>query len=124
MDFREQLIMKDNQNSGATTIALHLETAVTFTERLKGLLGRGSLPQGNGMLIKHCLSIHTMFMRFAIDILYINAEFVVVKTVEALKPWRMSCCLTACAVIELPEGSIQKYKIQTGSELEVRYANV
>lgn len=115
--------MKNNQGRDIVTLAGHLEIASFYFERLTGLLGRESLSEGCGMLIRHCSSIHTMFMRFAIDVLYINAGFLVVKTVESLKPWRLSYCLRACAVIELPVGSIQKHQIKTGAELEVRNAN-
>lgn len=62
--------------------------ADTFLSRMRGLLGRDGLPAGEGMLIMRCNAIHTFFMRFAIDAIFLDAGFKPVKTVRAIKPWR------------------------------------
>lgn len=60
------------------------------SERMRGLLGRDSLPTGSGMLLRPCGSLHTLGMRFALDIVYFDAAWRVVRTVRNLQPWRFS----------------------------------
>lgn len=62
--------------------------ADTFFRRLRGLIGRAGLPKGAGMLITRCRSIHTLFMRFAIDAVFLDADFEPVKRVDRIPPWR------------------------------------
>ena len=64
------------------------EVAESFLERTRGLIGRGALPSGTGLLIKRCNCIHTFFVRFAIDATFLDAEGRVVKTVRDIRPWR------------------------------------
>lgn len=76
------------------------------TERMRGLLGRDSLPSGSGMLLRPCGSLHTLGMRFALDIVYFDAAWRVVRIVRSLQPWR--CSLggwRARAALELQTGS-------------------
>ena len=65
------------------------EVARTFWQRFKGLMGRKSLPPGEGMLILKCNSIHTCFMRFAIDATFLDKDDQVVKVVRNIRPWRL-----------------------------------
>jgi uncharacterized protein len=69
---------------------LEIEVAATPLRRMVGLLGRPALPAGRGLLITPCTSVHTMAMRFDIDVVYLDREGVVVKVEESLRPWRMS----------------------------------
>lgn len=64
------------------------EVARTFFQRLRGLIGRRSLPPGEGMLILKCNAIHTFFMSFPIDAVFLDASDRVVKVVRGIKPWR------------------------------------
>jgi uncharacterized membrane protein (UPF0127 family) len=81
--------------------------------RFVGLLARNNLRPGEGLHITPCSSIHTCFMRFPIDLLYLNREGVAVKSVPALKPFRFSGGdRGAHSVLELPAGTVA----QTGSE--------
>lgn len=64
------------------------EVARSFFQRLRGLIGRRSMPPGEGMLILRCNAIHTFFMRFAIDATFLDRDGRVVKTVRNIKPWR------------------------------------
>lgn len=59
-------------------------------ERMRGLLGHRSLPEGSGMLLSPCDSVHTLGMRFAIDVVYVDADQQVVRIVKHLPPFRMS----------------------------------
>ncbi len=65
------------------------EVARTFLQRLKGLMGRKSLPPGEGMLILKCNAIHTCFMRFPIDATFLDRDDSVVKVVRNIRPWRL-----------------------------------
>lgn len=64
------------------------EIAETFVERAKGLMGRGGLESGTGMLITKCNCIHTFFMRFSIDATFLDRQGNVVKVVRGIRPWR------------------------------------
>ena len=98
-DTKYQLVNPDT----AEVLVPRLQLAATFWTRFRGLQFRRELPAGEGLLIAPCRSVHTHWMRFAIDIVMIDAEGTVLKVRRALKPWR------ACngpkqtrAVLELP----------------------
>lgn len=85
-----------------------------FGPRLKGLLGRGHLPPGEGLHLVPCSAIHTFFMRFAFDAAFLDAEGRVVKLFPALKPWRLGGGgRSARSVLELPSGTL----LQTGTDV-------
>ena len=98
---------------------LWVQVADTFLSRLRGLMLRSpqSLPMGTGLLIVPCTSIHMMFMRFAIDVVYLAEDYTVVKTVKNVRPWLgISACFKkgTWAVLELPIGSIEHYGVAVG----------
>ena len=82
---------------------------------------RESLPPGAGLVIDPCKSIHMFFMRFPIDVLYLDREDRVVRIQEGLKPWRVGPLHTKGAryVIELPEGTIGRTGTQVGDCVRV-----
>ena len=105
------------KNSDSEKI-FQLEIADTFLKRFLGLMGRKKIPEGQGLLILPCNSIHMMFMRFSIDAVYIDEDFVVKKIVRKLTPWLgMSICTGAHAVIELPAGEADRLNFQIGSKI-------
>ncbi len=67
-----------------------VEVAERFHARLRGLLGRASLPDGAGMLLRPCRSIHMWFMRFPIDAAFLDADLRVLRVVRHLRPWRIA----------------------------------
>ena len=69
-------------------LGVRAEVARSFFERLRGLIGRRSLGYGEGMLILHCNAIHTFFMRFAIDAVFLDRNDRVVREVRGIPPWR------------------------------------
>jgi uncharacterized membrane protein (UPF0127 family) len=88
--------------------------------RARGLLGRSHLPAGDGIVISPCNSVHMFFMRFPLDVVYIDKEHRVVKTATNLKPWRVSFGgKGAHAAIELPVGAIAASKTAAGDELHL-----
>jgi uncharacterized membrane protein (UPF0127 family) len=102
-----------------TTLASSLEVADTGPARNKGLLNRDRLAPGGGLWILPCQSVHTFFMRFPIDLVYLDARKRVKKVRSAVGPGRISCCLTAQSVIELPAGTIQQSQTQRGDTLAI-----
>lgn len=95
------------------------EVADTSAKRRKGLLGRDHLPDGHGLWIVPCESIHTFGMKFPIDVVYLDRKHRVKKICSAVPPWRMSICLLARSVVELPAGIISKTNTQPGDLLEM-----
>jgi uncharacterized membrane protein (UPF0127 family) len=86
--------------------------------RLVGLLGRSSLAPGEGLVIEPCSSVHTAFMRFSIDVLYVDKHGKVIKATPEMKPFRVGGVLkTSCSVIELPNGTIEATGTVPGDEL-------
>ena len=86
-------------------------------DRLRGLLGRPALLASEGLLIKPCSSVHTIGMKYKIDLAFLDRQWIIVKTVTALKPWRMAACPSAHMVLELAEGSLHKLQLETGTQL-------
>ena len=104
--------------SKGTELATSAQAAVSFGSRLVGLLGSSSLPPGGGLILEPCRSIHTAFMRFEIDAVYVDRLRRVTKLVPGLKPFRLSGVLRgAAAVIELPAGAIARSRTDVGDQL-------
>jgi uncharacterized protein len=92
--------------------------ADTALSRLKGLLGRKSLASGEGLLLQPASSVHTFFMRFPIDVVFLDGELRVLALVANLKPWRAAARRGARAVLELPAGECASRHIRPGERLE------
>lgn len=106
--------------SKGTVVALHLSIARTFWARLLGLLGSAGLPAGHGLLLRPASSIHTLFMRFAIDALFIDRGGRVVRAVPGLPPFRLALGgRGARAVLELPPGTIATSGTAPGDQLAI-----
>jgi len=95
-----------------------IATADTSAERRTGLLKHSRLEEGAGLWIVPCESVNTFFMKFAIDLIYLDRKRRVRKIVRGVGPWRMSMCLPAHSILELPTGAIDRTKTQKGDQLE------
>jgi hypothetical protein len=102
----------------STVLASCLEVADSGPKRNKGLLGREGLAPGEGLWIVPCESVHTFFMRFPIDLVYLDRKNRIKKVRSAVGPWRLSACLSAHSVLELPAGTIRATQTQRGDSLE------
>jgi uncharacterized membrane protein (UPF0127 family) len=113
-----------NQNS-AQVIADSVRVADSMFARAKGLLGEKSLPAGQTLWIKPgplapCNSIHTWFMRFAIDAVFVDKQLKVKAVYQNLGPWRMTMpALGADSVFELPAGTLTRTPVAIGDQLYV-----
>ncbi|MCP3850583.1 MAG: DUF192 domain-containing protein [Gammaproteobacteria bacterium] len=90
----------------------------TASERMKGLLGSQGLKSNDGLIISPCNSVHTFFMKYSIDVIYLDKEGIIKKIVPALKPWRMSFCFSCASTLELASGEANKIKLILGQQLE------
>ena len=96
---------------------LEIEFAESFLSRLRGLMGRRRLTEGCGLLLTPCNSVHMLFMRFAIDVVYLDADLCIKKIVRDLPPWLgMSVCLGAWGALELPSGESERLKLRVGQQ--------
>ena len=101
-------------------LAEHVLPAFDSKTRRQGLLGRDSLPDGYALVIAPSSAVHTFFMRFAIDIVFVGRDGRVLKTRSRVGPWRMCGSLRAFAVIELPAGTIDRTRTIRGDVLAVK----
>jgi uncharacterized membrane protein (UPF0127 family) len=94
--------------------------AATFWTRLRGLLGESGLAAGEGLLIRRAGSIHTFFMRFPIDVVFLDRNGAVVKLVSKLRPWRVALAYGGRDALELAAGEAGRRGIKRGDLLELR----
>jgi uncharacterized protein len=85
--------------------------------RIRGLLGRRDLPRGEGILLRRAASIHTFFMRFPIDAVFLDRNDVVVGIERDLQPWRAAARKSAHAVLELAAGECERRGLHEGDAL-------
>lgn len=105
------------QREDGTVICEHCDVADRAPRRVRGLLGRKELGANEGMLLRPAWSVHTAFLRFPIDVLFVNGEQVVMKKVANLKPFRTATCLGAREVVELAAGVCDRLGIEAGQRL-------
>jgi len=107
-----------------TVLATCMEVANSGAKRNKGLLGRKLLTPGEGMWIVPCESVHTFFMQFPIDLVYLDREHYIRKLRSGVPPWRLSACLSAHSVLEFPAGTIHNTNTKRGDKLEFTPASM
>jgi uncharacterized membrane protein (UPF0127 family) len=88
--------------------------------RMRGLIGRRGLPEGQGLLLRPAPAIHTGFMRFSVDALFLDRDLTVVDIVPRLDPWRVASSRHARSVLELAAGEAARRGVQVGDRLELR----
>jgi uncharacterized protein len=115
------------------TVATHIEltrsngqpvcrarVARSFVTRFLGLMGTAALPDGEGLLFPRTRSVHTHFMRFPIDVVFLDDELRVVAIRAALRPWRMAAAKQARSVLELAAGECERLGLAEGEVLVER----
>ena len=101
-----------------TTLGEAIEVAATSAQRARGLLGRECLEDGQGLLFKSCMSLHTFFMTFPIDVIYADRKGRVLKIAQGVKPFKLIAApMRGYYAIELPEGAIERSGTQQGDTL-------
>jgi len=103
-----------------TVVAEHVEIAETWWRRLRGLLGRSALAEGEALVLAPCSAIHTLGMRFPIDVVFLDADWSIRCLAASVKPWRIGpICPGAACAIELPAGTIARYRLERGQQFEL-----
>lgn len=98
-----------------------LRVADNFWTRFAGLQFTRSLPEGQGLLIKPCNSVHMFFMRYPIDVVFLTKDLVVERLLPDLQPWRVSpVVFGAYQTLELPAGTIARHGLKEGDRLELK----
>lgn len=107
-----------NRRTGQT-IASVVEIADTRRTRRRGLLGRDVMDPSAALILTPCCSIHTAFMRFAIDAVFVDRDGRVRRIVRELAPWRAAWCARAHAVVELAAGALRSREVLVGDAIYV-----
>jgi uncharacterized membrane protein (UPF0127 family) len=107
-----------NAHTGAV-VATSAEVARTSSERRRGLLGRSGLPGGSALIIARCNAIHTIGMRFAIDVAFVDAQGCVRKIVSRLPPCRVAISPSARVTIEFAAGELEACGLRVGDRLSL-----
>jgi uncharacterized protein len=113
------LIVKVRNETRKTVLAEAAELADTSAKRRTGLLKHTGLKAGEGLWIVPCESVHTFFMKFPIDLVYLDKKRKVRKVRHAVPAWRLSACLAAHSVLELPAGTVERTGTAVGDDLSV-----
>jgi uncharacterized protein len=103
-------------------IARQVHVALSRGARRQGLLGRSDIDAAAALVLAPCWTIHTAFMRFAIDVLFVDREGRALRVVHALKPWRAASSVRAYAAIELKAGIAKEYGVEIGDCLRLASA--
>ena len=105
---------------GASQDAPFLKVIIadSFFTRFSGLMFKNKLPSATGLLLAPCNSVHMCFMRFAIDVVYMDEEFNIIRIVKNLRPWiGISMCCKAWAVLEMTTGEAERCGCEVGRKL-------
>ncbi len=103
-----------------TVLAEHSRRASGPFGRGIGLMGRRSLPAGDGLIIQPCNSVVSFFMRFPIDVLFMNGEGEILYILPEMVPWRTSKIVRGAKyVVELPAGTAESAQTEVGDRIEI-----
>jgi uncharacterized membrane protein (UPF0127 family) len=120
IDNIRQGTIKVTNTSKNTVLADKAEVADTFLRRLIGLLGHRSLSRGEALILMPSNSIHSLFMRFSIDVLFLDKSNRVIKMLKPLSPWRLTkVYFKTHLTIELPVGTIERTSTQEGDIINI-----
>jgi uncharacterized membrane protein (UPF0127 family) len=106
-----------------TVISDNCHFANTVLKRVVGLLNRGRLDKGEGLLLDRCYGIHTFGMRFPIDVLFLDKDLCVIRVVKALPPYRTCVVKKSIYVLEVPVGALDASRTGEGDQIQIRTAN-
>ncbi len=111
-------VVRASNRTRDSIIADRVEVASSLWSRFWGLMGRRKLAPGHGLLIMPCSSIHMFFMRFPIDVVFLDRANVAVKVVHSIKPWRMAMGGGGKNALELPAGTAAAAGVLEGDQLD------
>jgi len=112
--------MKVTNLRNGKELSNNVAEADSLFKRMKGLIGKTEMKAGEALLIKPCMSIHTFFMRFPIDVLFLNRRNKVIGLKKNLQPNRLTrIYFSAVSVLELPAGTLKGIDTRVGDEIEI-----
>ena len=110
---------------GDETLAATAWQTTTLFERVKGLLGKDGMDMDETLILNPCHAVHTFFMKFTIDVVFLNSHCQIIALYPDLKPYRATRIhLDATHTIELPAGAITQWNLKKGQHLHIRKAHV
>jgi len=119
----KQLAQLRTHETGRIVIP-HVEVAADLWRQTIGLMGRKEMVPDGGLFIPHCNAIHTAFLRFPIDVLFLDREMKVVRLITELAPWRVIGFVRgAKSVVELPAGTLSRKRIVVGQQFTLHRAD-
>jgi uncharacterized protein len=104
-------------NEAGQTVVERCAIADKPWSRMRGLLGRRTLPAGEGILLRPASSVHMFFMRFAIDVVWLDRDLRVLDVRRNLRPWRTAARRGARAALELAAGESERVGLRVGDRL-------
>lgn len=111
--------MKIKVKGSKNYIANDVQMAQTMRDRMLGLMFSSDIPRGDGLLLSPCNSIHTFFMKYPIDVLFLDKNNTVVKVYQSLVPWRITpIFFSSRKVLELRAGTLSP-EVKVGTTIEV-----
>lgn len=112
--------VKFSRKSDGAVVSSKTQKAISFTERLLGLIPRKNFSSDEGLWFPNCNSAHSFFMSFPIDLILLDKKLSVVAT-KSLKPWRMTKLYwKADSMLEVSSGTIERLSIICGDQLEMQ----
>ena len=115
---KQKMYIKGASDDAPFLKEITIIVANSFLTRFAGLMFRQNLPTETGLFLAPCNSVHMCFMRFAIDVVYLDKEYTIIKVVKHLRPWiGMSFCNHAWAVLEMVAGEAERCGCKEGEKL-------
>ena len=115
---KQKMYVKGAPSSAPFLKEIEILIADSFFSRFAGLMFRKKLPAATGLFLAPCNSVHMCFMRFAIDVVYLDKEFNIIKVEKNLKPWiGLSMCSKAWATLEMTAGEAERCGCEVGRKL-------
>jgi uncharacterized membrane protein (UPF0127 family) len=113
--------MKAHNLRNGKELSNNVALADSLLKRMKGLLGRKEMLNGEGLWIKPCISVHTFFMKFPIDVLFLDKRNRVIAAIRNIQPHRLTWIYpNAVSVLELPAGMLQITDTRIGDEIKIQ----
>ena len=104
---------------GGSVVCERCVVADRMFSRMKGLLGKRHLATGHGLLIRPAPSVHTFFMRFPIDAVFLDGDHRVLRVASGVRPWRAAAAKHSRAVLELASGEAARVGLVAGDVLRL-----
>ena len=113
-----KIVLKAVNSTKETVLCPRVEVADSFLRRLIGFMFKRNIPFGSGLLFLRCNAIHTFFLLAPLDVIFLDEEGKVVKTIEGLRPWRVVLPVRGARhTLETARGSIRRSRTKVGDRI-------